>query len=143
LPDITVTENSEKEKVQKIWKIGANKWKVPITVAQRLAADIILGALAFKALEVIINGIDETITICKKVLYLNEDIFLYEDLTLKPEETKIVLGNMDENDRGISLTNKITDPKIAIKKQLKLKREPAKLKFTISQIRRLKSQKKQ
>jgi hypothetical protein len=30
----TVTENSEEGKVQKIWKIGANKWKVPTTVAQ-------------------------------------------------------------------------------------------------------------
>jgi hypothetical protein len=42
----TVTENSKEETVRKIYKIGANKWKVPTTVAQGLAADVILGASA-------------------------------------------------------------------------------------------------
>jgi hypothetical protein len=60
-----VTENSKEGKVQKIWKIGANKWKVPTTVAQGLAADVILGVLAFKALGVIINGINETLFVEK------------------------------------------------------------------------------
>jgi hypothetical protein len=45
----TVTENSKEETVRKIYKIGANKWKVPTIVAQGLAAAVILGASAFKA----------------------------------------------------------------------------------------------
>jgi hypothetical protein len=113
------------------------------TVAQGLAADIILGALAFKALGVIINGINKTLTIYRKMLHLNKDIFLYENLTFKPGETITILGNINEKDRGISLTDKIADPKIAIRKTAQVKREPAKLKFTTSQIKRLKSQKRQ
>jgi hypothetical protein len=78
---------------------------------------------AFKALRVIINGIDETLTLCGKVLHLNKDIFLYKDLTLKPGETKTVLGNMNEKNGGISLTDKIADPKKAIRKTAKAKKE--------------------
>jgi hypothetical protein len=70
-----VTENSKEGKVQKIWKIGANKWKVPTTVAQGLVADIILGASAFKALGVIINRIDETLKKCGKTMHLNKRYF--------------------------------------------------------------------
>jgi hypothetical protein len=125
----TVTENSKERKVQKIWKIGVNKWKVPTTIAQRLAADVILGASAFKVLGVIINGIDETLTICGKTMHLNKDIFLYRDVTLKPGETKTVLGNMNEKDGGISITDKIAHPKIAIRKRAKAKQGTCKIKI--------------
>jgi hypothetical protein len=64
----TVTENSKEETVWKIYKIGANKWKVPTTVAQGLAADVILGASAFKAMGVVINGPKEIFTICGKTV---------------------------------------------------------------------------
>jgi hypothetical protein len=124
-----VTENSTEEKVQKIWKIRANKWKVPTTVAQGLAADVILGASAFKALGVIINGIDETLTICGKTMHLNKDIFLYGDVTLKPGETETILGNTNEKDGGISITNKIVDPKIAITRRAKAKQGNCKIKI--------------
>jgi hypothetical protein len=124
-----VTENSKEETVQKIYKIGANKWKVPTPVAQGLAADVILGASAFKAMGVVINGPEETLTICGKTMYLNKDIFLYENETLKPGESKVVLGNTNEKDGEISVQDKIADPRIAIKKRAKAKNGTCKVKI--------------
>jgi hypothetical protein len=122
----TVTENSKEETVRKIYKIGANKWKVPTTVAQGLAADVILGASAFKAIGVVINGPEETLTICGITMYLYKDIFLYE--TLKPGESKVVLGNTNEKDGKISVQDKIADPRIAIRKRAKAKNGTCKVK---------------
>jgi hypothetical protein len=55
-------------------------------------------------------------------MHLNKDIFLYRELTLKPGEIKTVLGNMHEKYGGISITDKIVDPKIAIRRRAKAKR---------------------
>jgi hypothetical protein len=62
-----------------------------ITIAQGLAADVILGALAFKAMGVVINGPKEMLTICGKTMYLNKDIFLYKNEILKPGGSKVIL----------------------------------------------------
>jgi predicted KAP-like P-loop ATPase len=98
-----VTENPNKAKIQKIYKVGANKWKVLATIAKGLAVDVILGASAFKAIRVIINGAEEKLTKCGKTLHLNKDIFLYKSEILKPGESKIVLRNTNEKDSEIHI----------------------------------------
>jgi hypothetical protein len=40
-------------------------------------------------------------------------------LTFKPGETKTILGNTNKKDGGISLMDKIANPKITIKKTAK------------------------
>jgi hypothetical protein len=50
-------------------------------------------------------------------------------MTLKPGETKTILGNMNEKDGGISITDKIADPKITIKKRAKAKQGTCKIKI--------------
>jgi hypothetical protein len=78
---------------------------------------------------VVINRPKGTLTICGKTMYLNKDIFLYENEILKPGESKVVLGNTNGKDREISLQDKIADPRIAVRKRARAKNGTCKVKI--------------
>jgi hypothetical protein len=113
-----ITEKST-DTNQKIWKTGKNKWTVSATVADKLVADVILGTTAFKDFGIIINGVDQTLTICGKTLSLNKEISCYESVKLGPKECKTIVGTINsENGRG-KIRDKIPDPRIKIRRTTK------------------------
>jgi hypothetical protein len=82
-----ITEKSTEEN-RKIWKTGANTWKVSTIVAEDLAKDVILRTIAFNDFRIFINRVDQTLTICRKTLNLNKEISCSENIKLGPKRAR-------------------------------------------------------
>jgi len=113
---VAYASDSAQEINNPIMKIGKDKYRVDTAVIGNLMVDVILGTSAFKDFGIIINGVDETLTICGKTLSLNKNIYSYDDVIIYPGAKKKIVGTTDFKTRGrIVIRDNLKIPKTFVK----------------------------